>query len=211
MCLMPACELGVAVPCGHPVCTGCARGWAARLATWVQVPGGTAAPTLPVDDPDEDRRRWWYELGDDRDTDSESAQSVEEGSVVSVVGPPDIPGWAPMPFASTPPQLLEPVPLPVPRAPLPPPWLAPEPFAPTPAWAPLYEEVFQYRGRSVMWTQVYRFWNQIVLVDIDTGRPSRDGHQHDFPTAIRGFHVAWHRASNSSNNKWLLGADVHDV
>ena len=198
ICLQPASDICVFVPCGHPVCAGCSRQWVARLHNPIRVPGGPAAAVSREDFVRDDMS-------------AASAESYSSDEEESVVGPPDIPWLAPMPFASTPPPLLEPVPLPVPLAPLPPPWLAPEPFAPTPAWAPLYEEVFQYRGRSVMWTQIWRFWNEIVLVDSDTGRPSRDGHQLAFPPAIRGFHVTWHMASNSSNNKWLLCADVHDV
>ena len=211
ICLQPASSICVFVPCGHPICSDCSRQWVARLHNPIRVPGGPATAVSEVQAAELRRGLRYGQAAQEFIRDDLSAASVESYSSDeedSEVGPPDIvtdPWLAPEPFAPTPPPLLEPVPL----APLAPPWLPVAHAAP--AWAPLYGEVFQYQGRSVMWTQIWRFWNETVLVDSDTGRPSRDGHQHAFPPAIRGFHVTWHRASNSSNNKWLLCADVHDV
>ena len=195
ICMAETDELCVFVPCGHGICRDCAHEWATRLDRWVQVPGGPPAPTAAAAAERARERRW-------ADTDSEDDDEV----------PPPVIVYPPRPA----PRLLpEAVPV-IAHMPRPAPWLLPGPVqvpvAPAaPAWAPLYGEVFQYQGRSVMWTQIWRFWNETVLVDSDTGRPSRDGHHLAFPPAIRGFHVTWHRASNSSNNKWLLCADVHDV
>ena len=210
LCLMPACELCVAVPCGHPVCTGCARGWAARLATWVQVPGGTAAPTLPVDDPEENRRRWWYEFGDDRASDTESAETVEDDGPEVVDAPPPAVAADPRPV----PYAAEPM--------LPPPWVLPPPWAaaapppavePTmpPPGAPTLGEAFLFTGRLVSWVRLWRFGTKIILVWADSGRLCKGGDHVVRPTGIDGFVVKWHVAVETANRKWVLEAEVHDV
>ena len=167
LCMQPACELCVAVPCGHPVCTGCARVWAARLATWVQVPGGTAAPTLPVDDPEENRRRWWYELGDDRASDSESAQTVEDDRASDTESAETVEDDGPEVVDAPPPAVAaDPRPVPYAAKPmLPPPWVLPPPWAaaapplavePTmpPPGAPTLGEAFLFTGRLVSWVRL---------------------------------------------------------
>ena len=167
------------------------------------------APLPPpwLADPDAERRRWWYEFGDEREDDSDSAQSVDEGSVVSEVAPPDIPGWAPMPFASAPPPLLEPEPLPWAAAAPP---LAVEPTMPPPR-APTLGEAFLFTGRLVSWVRLYRFGTQIVLVWADSGRLCKGGDHVVRPTGIDGFVVKWHVAVETANRKWVLEAEVHDV
>mgnify|MGYP002631301861 CR=1 FL=1 len=44
ICLQSSPQLCVAVPCGHHICVDCSQQWASRLATFVKVPGGPAAP-----------------------------------------------------------------------------------------------------------------------------------------------------------------------
>ena len=144
------------------------------------------------------------------DVSAASVESYSSDEEDSEVGPPDIvrdPWLAPEPFAPTPPPLLEPAPL----APLAPPWLVPEPFAPAPGWAPVMGESFLYQGRLAHWAQVYRFWDQIVLLWSESDRLCKAGNTRAPPPAITGLQVRWHVASNGSNSKWVLYEDVHEV
>ena len=198
ICLEPASEICIFVPCGHPVCAGCSRQWVARLHHPLRVPGGPAAPEEEEEDLDAERRRWWYEFGDQRGDDSDSAQSVDEGSVVSELAPPDIAGWAPMPFASAPPPFLEPEPPAV------------EPTMPPPR-APTLGEAFLFTGRLVSWVRLYRFGSKIVLVWADSGLLCQGGDHVVRPTGIAGYLVKYHVAGERANRKWFLEAEVHDV
>ena len=162
ICLQPAAQVCVFVPCGHGICHACAPRWANRL---------DAAPT---------------------DTDADAARA---------------PGLVQEPFAPrAPPWLVQ-----EPFAPIAPPWLVPEPFAPAPGWAPTLSESFMYQGRLAHWAQVYRFWDQTVLLWSDTGRLCRAGNTLAPPPAIAGLHVRWHVAGNGANSKWVLYEEVHEV
>ena len=203
ICLQSTSQVCVFVPCGHPVCAECSREWATWLDTWVQVPGGPAAPV--EDEQAEERRRWWREAAQEVASDDESAAKVEDEGPEAAAPPP----WL----------VPEPVPMPAatvedegPEAAAPPPWLVPEPVplpVPelAPAWAPALGESFIYQGRPVHWVQLYRFWDNTVLVWTDTGLLCREGHHYAPPPAIAGWRVRW----QTNNSKWILHLEVHDV
>jgi hypothetical protein len=153
------------------------------------------------------RRRLWGDMTDSEDeiedvtTDAKQSDGDEP-----VPGPPAGPPPAARP---APWRVGAPVPGP-PPGPRPAPWLVPEviPEPVAPAWAPVMHEEFHFEGRPVRWGTDWRFWGLTILIDCASGRPSRGGHTHHFPRAMRGHSVTWHVASDQRNNKWLTVADV---
>lgn len=196
-CMQSTSQVCVAVPCGHPVCAECARGWAARLNTWVQVPGGPVAPALVEDEQAEVRRRWWREFGQEVASDEESAVTVEEDG-------PEVAEEALVEEEAAVDDEVED------GARLrPPPWAVapPQGLPAAPAVAPLLPaigEAFEFHGRAVIWARLWQFGACIVLVYQDTGHLCKDGCHGDEPAAVPGWVVRWHRASNTDNKKWIL-------
>ena len=207
------------IPCGHPICAICAQDYAA-------LPPLPAAAQRPVDyarAAEEGRRRRWGDMTDDE-------EDAVPPPVIVYPAPPPVLRPAPDPVPAVAPVLLPvpvvapvllPVPVVAPVVPVldpppvlrPAPWLVPEPrpVPVAPAWAPVFDEVFQWEGRPVRWTQIWRFWGLTILLDDETLQPSRGGHTHNSPPAMRGNSVTWHASSDSRNHKWLSFGDVHDV
>ena len=80
-----------------------------------------------------------------------------------------------------------------------------------PPRAPTLGEAFRFTGRLVLWTRLYRFDNQIVLVWADSGLLCQGGDHVVRPAGIAGYVVVYHMANETTNRKWICEPQVYDV
>ena len=215
-------QVCVAVPCGHHICGRCARGWAARQPIDIPVPAAPANRARPEAMPEAAQPPPWHANAVPPPPDDEPTEAEQEAMQAAAQPPPWHANAVPPPpddepteaeqeamqaAAQAEQEAMQAAAQPAPWDVAPPADELPMP----PPWAPALGEAFLFAGRLVHWAQLWRFGSNIVLVWSDSGRLCREGNHDERPTGIAGWRVGWHTAVNTSNSKWLLVVEVHDV